>query len=51
MNIKDLNKLLELLNKFKEERDYENWLEDDEQIAVDDTIEAVKSYKDFLGDD
>lgn len=51
MKIKELDKLLELLNKFKEEPDYDEFLDDSEQSAVEDTICAVEGYKDFLGDD
>lgn len=46
MNIKDLNKLLKLLNKFKEEPDYEEF---DEDFVTDDMIQVIETYKDFLG--
>ena len=51
MKIKDLNKLLELLNKFKNEPDFKEFFDISEQFIIDDVIDQVKSYKDFLGDD
>ncbi len=48
MKIKDLDKLLKLLNKFKEEPDYEEF---DEDLLADEMIHIVEVYKDFLGDD
>ena len=48
MQIKDLDKLLELLNKFKEEPDYEEF---DEDLLTYDVIHIIEVYKDFLGED
>lgn len=48
LKIKDLDKLLELLNKFKEEPDYEEF---DEDLLTDEMIHIVEVYKDFLGGD
>lgn len=48
MKIKELNKLIQLLNKFKNEPDYAEF---DDNFIVDDVIEVIETYKDFLGDD
>jgi len=47
MKIKELNELIKLLNKFKNEPDYEEF---DDNFIVDDVIEVIETYKDFLGD-
>lgn len=48
MKIKELDKLIELANKLKEEPDIEEFDKDD---IVIDFIDLVKLYKDFLGND
>jgi hypothetical protein len=45
MKIKELDKLIELTTKLKEEPDIEEF---DENDILDDFIDLVKLYKDFL---
>ena len=48
MKIKELDKLIELATKLKEEPDIEEF---DENDVLDDFIDLVKLYKDFLHED
>ena len=48
MKIKDLDKLIELTSKLKEEPDIDEF---DKWLIIDDFINIVKLYKDFLHED
>lgn len=48
MKIEELNKLIELAIKLKEEPDIEEF---DENDILDDFIHLVEAYKDFLHED
>lgn len=48
MKIKELDKLIELATKLQEEPDIEEF---DENDVLDDFIDLVKLYKDFLHED
>lgn len=48
MKIKDLDELIRLANKLREEPDIEEF---DENDILDDFIDLVEMYKDFLHED
>lgn len=48
MKIKELDELIKLAKKFKEEPDFEEF---DEDYITDEFIEIIETYKDFLHDD
>lgn len=51
MTKEQIKELLELLNKFENEPDFEKFFDISEQVIIDDVIDQVKAYKDFIGDD